>query len=387
MDKNELFALVEKAIGGDESAFEALYASQSKSILFGAKSWLYDSNDMEDAASEVVLSMYKSIARLKNPYAFKSWMQRIIMTVCVDMNRKNKKEKGLDLSDFEAVLTDNDVTVNPAAQASSSDERGDVTTAIHGLPEAQRRTLLLYYYEDMDYQEIADALKVSASTVSTNLMKARRNLRETLEAKGMAFTDFVDEGKSGSFAAVVTGALAKDVDVSVSSTQVDGFINASQGKLYAYKASASGSSHMAKKFSYTKLVLVAVACSIVIAGGIAAPHFIGGNEPSPDKGTPAATQDTVPTPYAPAVSITFAGDDDSPEHVDPTSAEISGAGTGDKVVGWHIYNEAKQEVESGEGASVGNVFENLSQGNYSINWEIQNEDGIIAHAVREFVVR
>jgi RNA polymerase sigma-70 factor (ECF subfamily) len=390
MDKDELYALVEKAIEGDEPAFEDLYVSQSKSILFGARSWLYDSNETEDAASEIVIAMYKSIARLKNPHAFKSWMQRIIMAVCVDINRKSKKDKALDKSfdigDFEAVLPDSDADVNPEALATKSDEDSFLNAAIDTLPEAQKRALFLFYYEDMDYQDIARALKVSASTVSTNLMKARKKLKEALEAKGMSFTDLIDDEKSGKFATAVTGVLGAKVNDTVSSANVDSFVAATKGKLSAYQMAQGGVNKVASKTSYAKIVLAAAACSLVISGGIAIPHIIGEAEVSIDKDIAAIQQDVQIT-YTPEVDITFNGSGGLFEHINPTSATLVGGAASDKVVGWYIKDVDNNEVKSGQGSVVENVFEDLAPGNYSLSWDIQDENGITAQAVREFVIK
>jgi RNA polymerase sigma-70 factor (ECF subfamily) len=390
MDKDELYTLVEKAIEGDESAFEDLYVSQSKSILFGARSWLYDSNETEDAASEIVIAMYKSIARLKNPRAFKSWMQRIIMSVCVDINRKSKKEKALDKSfdigDFEAVLPDSDADVNPEVFAAQNDKESFLNAAIDTLPEAQKRTLFLFYYEDMDYQDIASALKVSASTVSTNLMKARKKLKDTLEARGMSFTDLVDDEKSGKFATALTGVFGAKVNNTVSSAHVDSFVATTKGKLSAYQAAQGGVNKATSKTSYAKIVLAAVACSLVLAGGIAIPHIIGEAEVSIDKEIAVIQQDAQII-YTPEVDITFSGSVGAPEHINPTSATLVGSTASDKVIGWYIKDADKKEVKSGQGSVIENISKDLTPGNYSVSWDIQDENGITAQAIREFVIK
>jgi RNA polymerase sigma-70 factor (ECF subfamily) len=385
VEKEELLAVIEKSIGGDESAFEALYTSQSRSILFGVRSWLYDSNDMEDAASEVVLSMYKNITNLKSPYAYKAWMQRIIMTVCVDMNKRTKKQKGLDLSIFEAVLTDDDVTINPELVASKGDKYSYINVAISALPKIQKHTVLLYYYEDMNYQEISEALNVSQSTVSTNLTKARKKLKGMLEMKGVKFTDLVDEGYSGSFAAMITGALNTGADSVASPSQVSNFLAASKGKIQAYYA-APVRADVTAKTSFAKSALIIVSCAVVITGAIAAPQIINGNDAPPVEDKIIETVSGSQVPFVPDADITFIGDVDSAEHINPTSANVTTTGVKDEVVGWHIYNVEKEEMTSGQGTIIEDVFAGLEPGTYSLTWDIQNEQGAIAQAVREFSI-
>jgi RNA polymerase sigma-70 factor (ECF subfamily) len=386
MDKDKLVAIVEKAVSGDEAAFETLYKKQAKSILFGARSWLYDKKDIEDAASEIVLNMYKSITKLKNPHAFKSWMQSIIMAVCVDVNKKSKQQRNLDIDDFESVLADYDEDGNPEGSAANSDANSDVNAAIALLPETQKRTLLLYYYENMSYQEIAQALDVSESTVSTNLIKAKKNLKITLEGKGMTFGGLTEESKSDTFAVAITTALGSEVDRLVSSKQLAAFIDASKNKIALHNTSLQKIVKKRKKNSSLKIVLSAIALTLVLVAAIAVPSVIKDAEIPVDK---EAYEEQVAAEiyYKPDVRIDFIGGSDSADHINPSSAMLICENKKDNAISWAIYNEQKEELETGAGSEAWNVFEKLGPGNYSISWDVQGESEVIAKAVRDFVIK
>jgi RNA polymerase sigma-70 factor (ECF subfamily) len=380
MEKEEFFSLVENAMEGDEDAFATLYTAQIKSIIFGVKSWLYDKGGVEDATSEVVLKMYKSIAKLTSPFAFKAWMQRIIMNVCVDINNKVKRDNWSDLSDYEAVLVDESADTNPETFAVSGYEDGDIKFAIHALPDSQKRTLLLYYYEDMNYQEIAEALDISVGTVSTNLIRAKKKLKGTLEMNGMMLDNLEAESKSDSFAVAVTAALGSDVNSVATSSEVDSILNACQRKI---RTNPTATVKVASSLSIGKLVALITLSAFIIGAGIFLSLTIksANHEILSDPAIIASEE-----VYKPDVSIAFSGGTGRAEHINPASASIQGYGENDKVVEWYIYNEAKEEVKSGISSEINGISEGLTPGTYSLMWVLASESGNEAEATREFVV-
>jgi RNA polymerase sigma-70 factor (ECF subfamily) len=388
MKNSELFALVEKAMKGDRAAFEALYTSHITSIIFGVRNWLYDKKGVDDAASEVVLHMYRSIARLQSPYAFKPWMQKIIINTCMGLNNRAKRDDNVDISEYEMVLVDDDIDIDPEMLIMTGDEDSDINTAIQALPPSQRRTLILFYYEDMSYQEIAEALGVSESTVATNLMKARKNLKGILEMKGTTYPELTEVERKSGFGLAVTSAIGADVNKTVSSSQVDNVLKISGGKLNAYYASTSTSSKVAMKIaakaSTLKMVLLGVACTLIVAGCVAFTVIINAEETHIDKEIAAQTEMKI---YEPAVTIVFSGSSDTAEHINPTSATLTEVSDRDTVSGWSIYNEENEEVSSGAGAVIENAFKTLSPGNYKVSWILTTETGERAKASRGFTIQ
>jgi RNA polymerase sigma-70 factor (ECF subfamily) len=406
MEKDELFALVEKAIAGDEVAFAALYTQQIKSIIFLVRNWLYDSNSVDDATSEVVLNMYKSISGLTSPYAFKPWLQKIIINVCIGLNRKNNKTSSVDISDYESTLVDDDIDIDPEGLVMSGDEGSDINVAIDALPPIQRRTLILYFYEELSYQEIADVLEVSINTVSTNLMKAKNNLKGILELKGYTYQNLMEEDRKGGFGIAVSSALGLKVSNSISSAQVDSALHACGLKLQAaqaaagtangtassaVKVTAKAAAKVGAKFAVGKIVTVVVASAAVLGGGMFLAHTINTADNSIDTELAPyiATEDSASVIYEPDVSIEFSGDDDSLEHVNPTSAVIKGYADTDTIDSWTIYNVGTSSVAaSGDGSEINSeVFAGLQAGNYKITWQLISNSGEGAKASRAFEIQ
>jgi RNA polymerase sigma-70 factor (ECF subfamily) len=388
MDDGEELRLVEKAIKGDVPAFESLYTKYIKSIIYGARSWLYDKEAVDDAAQEIVLVMYKAIGKLKNPQAFKAWMQRIIMTVCVDANRKRKRETSAEpIEDFEEILADERTDGRPEAAVDRKNADEDLRAAIGALPEMQRHTLILYYYEEMDYKEIAQALGVTKATVSTNLIKARGNLKKKLEQKGIMaanMMDITDEGRRGGLAVMITSAIGADAEQVFAQSSVDQILAGAGAKVKAYSAvHAAGSAHAFGAGS-AKWIAIAVGAAVALTAAVAGPRVDFANIPV-TAANPPAVSPALPA-YAPEAEIIFLGEEDTNEHVNPSAAAIRSESGADRAVGWRIEDAGANIVARGEGAEAGDAFAALSPGTYSIRWTLENADGQTAEVIRKFEI-
>ncbi len=238
MNSEYLCELVKKASGGDEQAFEELYKSKAQSILFQTSCILSNRQEAEDAAQEVVLGMYQNICKLRDPEMFNVWLGRIISNVCASMIRKKMRRKEyLNLEDFEENIMDDRTEFLPAEYAEDAEMRDRIMGVIHRLPEKRKMAVMMYYYGEMSYAEIAVALQVTVSTVATNIMKAKKAIRRELEKQtGSRISTF------GSLAAVpvLTLALHHSAAEAFPPSAVDRFVNACGSMLKTAPALAGG---------------------------------------------------------------------------------------------------------------------------------------------------
>lgn len=129
---------------------------------------LRHAQNTEDAVSAAMLKAYQHADDLRDEGAAKAWLMRITANVCRDLLRRNRRVTLLpDAGSDVAVLFDFD---------------GDaVYPQLMALPADTAQVLLLYYYEEMDTQQIAHILHIPAPTVRARLSRGRRMLRERLE--------------------------------------------------------------------------------------------------------------------------------------------------------------------------------------------------------------
>jgi RNA polymerase sigma-70 factor (ECF subfamily) len=128
----------------------------------------------EDIAQEAFLRAYRSLDRFETGRPFGPWISRIAANLAINERRSPRaREEELDEAHSEA----------PAAQAGPLQgvlerEASEVLErALDQLPREQRAVFVLRVFEELSYQEIADALEISAGTVMSRLSRAREKLR------------------------------------------------------------------------------------------------------------------------------------------------------------------------------------------------------------------
>ncbi|KAB2336035.1 sigma-70 family RNA polymerase sigma factor [Cytobacillus depressus] len=149
------------AQNGNQEAFIRLIRSCESSLYRIAKGILKEDLDCADAIQETILKSYHSIAKLKNPAYFKTWLIRILINECNDMLKK--KQKSILLNTIEHIT-------EPSIADNQFDE---LREALSKLNEKYRSVVVLFYFEDCSIKEIAQVLKIREGTVKSRLNRAR----------------------------------------------------------------------------------------------------------------------------------------------------------------------------------------------------------------------
>jgi RNA polymerase sigma-70 factor (ECF subfamily) len=130
-----------------------------------------------DATQQTFLKLITSIKSFRGDSEFSTWLHRLVVNTCLDGSRKNKSrersEEPLDLDRIaEPASPEEDLTRRQVA--------GRVQAALSSLPPKLRMPILLRYFEDLSYAEMAEALRCSAGTVASRLNKGHKLLAEKL---------------------------------------------------------------------------------------------------------------------------------------------------------------------------------------------------------------
>ncbi|MCL2889341.1 MAG: sigma-70 family RNA polymerase sigma factor [Eggerthellaceae bacterium] len=171
-----------------------------------------NSSDGEDAAQEAVITLARKIGTLKKAELFEAWMYRIVFNVCMDEKRKKAKkiQGSTELDVAAAIVPEHNKEVLPEANLQSMIEKEDIIAAINDLPERYRLYLLLYYYEEMTYAEIAQTMQVSEQVVANTLNRAKEKMRESFAQRDPVRAYAASKGGMLFSAAAITEALAFD---------------------------------------------------------------------------------------------------------------------------------------------------------------------------------
>ena len=168
----EQLQLITRAQSGDVQAFTALFEQYKNLVYKTAYLILDNSAEAEDALQEVFLQVHKSLARF-DPHkgAFSTWLHRITFNYC--LNHRNRRNHS-SLEDITPLLSTN----FPGAQLAEEDA---LWQAAHLLSDKQKSVVILRYYWDLPYAEIAQILDVPLGTVKSRLDLALKTLRTIIE--------------------------------------------------------------------------------------------------------------------------------------------------------------------------------------------------------------
>jgi RNA polymerase sigma factor (sigma-70 family) len=173
--------LVERSLHGDSSAFAELVRRWAARVLAICHSRVRRADIAEDLAQDAFLRAFRSLSTLSDPSKFGPWLSGIALRVCLDWLKSPKNAQvnfstlgpEIPLSDLLATEHDSGIL--------SGEERRLLLREIENLPESYRQIILLYYYDDLTYRQVAELLNVSVPTVNARLAKARALLRQRLQ--------------------------------------------------------------------------------------------------------------------------------------------------------------------------------------------------------------
>jgi len=176
MSDGEIIARVR---AGDTAAFADLVRRHQDRVYGMALRATGRSEDAEDLAQEVFLSVFRGLEGFKGDAKFTTWLYRIAWNRCADWLRRNRKpgRRTVRLEEAEALA---DGAADPAAETIGRDERLGLRRALDGLEEHYRSVVELACIQGLSYAEVGAALGLPVKTVETRLYRARRLLRDRL---------------------------------------------------------------------------------------------------------------------------------------------------------------------------------------------------------------
>ena len=176
--------LMELAGTGDERAFEQLVERHQRLVVGTVGRMLGSGSDAEDIAQQVFVRVWKNVKRYEPRAKFTTWLLKITRNLVFNELRRRSRHPQVPLQaeaeEEERPLKD-EQAVAPDASLLEHELQEAVDAAIASLPETQRMAVILRRYEDLSYEEIAEALDQSVSAVKSLLFRARTELRQSLQ--------------------------------------------------------------------------------------------------------------------------------------------------------------------------------------------------------------
>ena len=177
--KTEPIELIAQARTGDTQAWGDLYREYAPAIFRFCRRAMPTREDAEDATMEIFMKLRDKLVQYDPSRSFTAWLYKIAANHCWDMLRRKKARHDKDMDDITEVPLE---CPEPNQLEKLIEERTgeEVRRALDKLGLRARMALVMRYYSDMSYDEIAEALGVRRQFVGVVLLRARHELRQAL---------------------------------------------------------------------------------------------------------------------------------------------------------------------------------------------------------------
>jgi RNA polymerase sigma-70 factor (ECF subfamily) len=164
------------ALRGDPDSFRQLVESYQTAVFNLCYRMLGDTYEAEDAAQETFFRAYKSRHHYDKQRSFSTWLLSIAAHHCIDQLRRRKMNmvsiENLPYQDLR------DPNPNPETTLSNTEKQRQVRKLLSSLNPADRAAVVMYYWYDFSYDEIADSLRLTLSAVKSRLHRARKEMAQ-----------------------------------------------------------------------------------------------------------------------------------------------------------------------------------------------------------------
>ncbi|KOS71796.1 RNA polymerase sigma factor [Lysinibacillus contaminans] len=172
--------LIERAQQGDKEAYIELIRYHQQTVEKFAYQCGVHTSDVADVAQEVFVKLYRFLHQFKQD-RFTTWLYKITLNATRDYYRKEKREQ----------VKEDRLNAQPQASNVSAEkhvlnfeEDRLLHKAIQALDENYRYPLVLFYFHELKYEEIAEVLGISLSTVKVRILRAKEKLKVALTREG-----------------------------------------------------------------------------------------------------------------------------------------------------------------------------------------------------------
>lgn len=174
--------LIERAQQGDKAAYAELIHIHYRTVEKFAFQCGVRVNDIPDVAQEVFVKLYRFLHQFQRD-RFTTWLYKITLNTARDYYRKESKEKKKEQK-LNSEVDINYTTRSAEDRVLVFEEDRELHNAIQTLDEKYRHPIIMYYFHELSYEQIAEVLNIPLSTIKIRLMRAKALLKSALQMNG-----------------------------------------------------------------------------------------------------------------------------------------------------------------------------------------------------------
>jgi len=172
--------LVELVLAGEQDAFEALVERYKDAVQNLAYRMLGNTTEAEDVTQEVFVRAYTQLATYKPAHKFSTWLLSIASHLAIDQLRR-RRFLALPLEDVPFLEWIVDRGTGPEQSALEEEQQDEIQVYLQRLPGKYRAVIVLRYWYDFSYEEIARTLELTPPLVKARLHRARELLARYMQ--------------------------------------------------------------------------------------------------------------------------------------------------------------------------------------------------------------
>jgi RNA polymerase sigma-70 factor (ECF subfamily) len=164
--------LVNAVLNGQKQAFAALVTRYERSVRAAAMGVLGNHESVRDTAQEAFVKAYENLAHLRRPGAFGPWLMKITRRCALNMAGQKPREAALEPTNISGA---------ESTDGRLDEQKQSLLAAVIRLPEGEKQVVMLRYFSGHTVKEVAAILGRSVGTVTKQLSRAHRRLRNILK--------------------------------------------------------------------------------------------------------------------------------------------------------------------------------------------------------------
>jgi RNA polymerase sigma-70 factor (ECF subfamily) len=170
--------IVSAILEGDKDLYREIIKRYEKKLSHYLLKFLSNRDDMEDILQVVFIKVYKNLYGFDVSKKFSSWIYQIAHNEAVNYLKKRRGSR-ISLDDVEYKLIDEKADIKGGADQMFLKE--DVEKVLNEMNVKYKEPIVLFYFENMSYDEISDILRIPKNTVGTLIMRGKNSIKDKLE--------------------------------------------------------------------------------------------------------------------------------------------------------------------------------------------------------------
>jgi RNA polymerase sigma factor (sigma-70 family) len=183
--------LVELVLAGEQDAFAVLVERYKDAVQNLAYRMLSNMTEAEDVTQEVFVRAYTQLATYKPAHKFSTWLLSIASHLAIDQLRR-RRFLALPLEDVPFLEWITDLGIGPEQSALDGEQQDEIQAYLQRLHSKYRAVIVLRYWYDLSYEEIATALNLTPALVKARLHRARELLARYMRENKLQEEEQID---------------------------------------------------------------------------------------------------------------------------------------------------------------------------------------------------